>query len=62
MIPESRVLETAKRFLADGGSVEEVDNAIQTAKDDQDRAFWEAVAKKMGELVARQSAQEDGGR
>jgi hypothetical protein len=57
---EEEVLETAKRLLAEGADVVHVDLAIETAKDDEDRRFWEAVARKMGEIVARESAQEDG--
>jgi hypothetical protein len=60
MISERQVLETAKRLLADGAGIDEVDNAIEAAKDDEDRAFWEAVAKKMGEIIARDSARENG--
>jgi hypothetical protein len=58
MRSEAEVLQTATRLMAEGTDVLDVDFAIETAKDDEDRAFWEAVAKKMGELVARESAQE----
>jgi hypothetical protein len=61
MAREAEVLETAKRLLAEGADTEDADLAIETAKDDEDRAFWKAVAKKMGEIVARESTQESGG-